>query len=208
MCYSAESSAGTFLFVAAIATFLFYRGGQGIRGRVRIAVAIILLFIALMQVVEFLIWSNIRCGPKNRLITYFIPILLFLQPIVVLASLLYFDVGLLPSAVYKASLIVWIMALPFFFWQWMKDGWGKCTVIGPNGHLEWPYTKSKSHIGQDLYNLIMAGGIGTLNTPLYGIFYIVMSSVGYFYTREIYGHSWSSIWCNFVNVLAAGAVFI
>lgn len=202
MCYSAESSAGTFLFVAAIAAFLFYRGGK-----VRYAVAIILLFIALMQLVEFLIWSNIRCGSENRFITYFIPILLFLQPIIVLGSLLYFDVGLLPSAIYKALLIVWIVAMPLFL-EWMKEGWGKCTLIGPNGHLEWPYTKSKTHISQDLYNLTLGAGIATLNTPWYGIFYIVMASMSYFYTQQIYGHSWSSIWCNFVNALAVGAVFI
>jgi hypothetical protein len=201
MCYSAESSAGTFLFVATVAALLFYRGG-----RLRSALAIILLFIALMQVVELLIWNNLRCGPQNRFLTYFIPILLFLQPVVVLCTLLYFDVSLFPSLI-KVLLIVWIIAAPLFI-DWMKDGWNKCTVVGPNGHLEWPYTKSRSHISQDIYNLALGAGMATLNTPWYGIFYIVMASTSYFYTQSIYGHSWSSIWCNFVNVIAAGAVFI
>jgi hypothetical protein len=201
MCYSAESSAGTFLFVAAVAALLFYKGG-----RVRAAVAIILLFIALMQVIELLIWNNLRCGSENRFITYFIPILLFLQPIVILGTLLYFDVSLFPSFV-AALLIVWIVAAPLFI-DWMKEGWNKCTVVGPNGHLEWPYTKERSHISQDLYNLSLGAGMASLNTPWYGIFYIVMASMSYFYTRRIYGHSWSSIWCNLVNVIAAGAVFI
>jgi len=61
---------------------------------------------------------------------------------------------------------------------------------------------------QTIYNLVLGIGIGTLNTEWYGIFYIILSSLSYNHIKKIYGHSWGSIWCNFVNVLALAALFI
>ena len=205
MCYSPESSAGTFLFVAAICIFLWKRGGP-----LRHALAVILLFIALMQVVEFFLWLNTDCTQTNKNITYAIPVLLFLQPVIVLGSLLYFNVGLLPSIIYKVLLGIWIASLPLFI-IWMKSGFNKCTKVGQNGHLVWPSTIENSveqEWAQGIYNFMLVAGIGTLKTEWYGMFYVLMASIGYFQTKQIYGHSWASVWCNFVNILALGALFV
>jgi hypothetical protein len=202
MCYSAESSLGTFLFVFIISCYLWIKGGI-----INKSIAIILFFISLMQIVELFIWLNLECSNTNKFISLFIPILLYLQPVIVICTILYFNSGILPPTFYKIILGIWGICFPFFI-NWMKNDFNKCTKVGSSGHLEWPYANSPNQIVQSLYNLILVIGIGTLNTKWYGIFYIILSSLSYNHIREIYGHSWGSIWCNFVNFLAFGALFI
>jgi hypothetical protein len=203
MCYSVSSSFGTFSFVFIICCILWIRGSK-----LQKSLSIMLGFIALMQVIEGFLWLNIECNNINIFITSFIPILLFMQPIIIIGTLYRFGTGLLSQSFYKIVLGICFLSLPFYI-DWFKDGIGKCTVIGENGHLVWPFTNtnpiSLAHI---LYNIILCIGFVTLNTRWYGIFYLFMAILGYFKSRMTYGHSWGSIWCHFVNLLAIGALFV
>jgi hypothetical protein len=205
MCYSIKSSLTTFLIVFSVCIYLWIKGGD-----VKKSIAVILFFISLMQLVELFIWLNIKCSNTNKLISLFIPILLFFQPIIVITTIIYFNSGRLPIIFYKIILIIWLLCSPIFI-NSMKNGFNKCTIVGKNGYLVWPYTNSSKPMDefiQNLYNLVLGIGIGTLNTRWYGIFYIVMSIFSYNYIKKIYGHSWGSIWCNFINILSLGALFI
>ena len=161
-----------------------------------------------MQVIEGLIWFNIECNNINIFITSFIPILLFLQPIVIIGTIYSFGTGILSPLFYKILLGICFLSLPLYI-DWFKDGIGKCTVIGKNGYLVWPFTnKNSNSLAHIIYNIILSVGFATLNTEWYGIFYLIMAILGYFKSRITYGHSWGSIWCHFVNILAIGALFV
>ena len=203
MCYSAQSSLTTFAFVFGVCIYLWKQGGN-----VKKTVAIILFFISLMQIVEFFIWLNIECSRANKLISLAIPVLLFLQPIIIISTILYFNSGRLSDTVYKLLLVVWLLCTPLFI-ALMKPGINKCTTIGRTGHLAWPYAQSFYYgLIQDLYNSMLIIGVGSLNTQYYGLFYVVSSIFSLKYIQEIYGHSWGSVWCNFVNFLAIVALLI
>ena len=142
MCYSARASLTTFSIVFFVSIYLWINGGN-----IKKSIAIILFFISLMQIVEFFIWLNIDCTNTNKLISLFIPILLFLQPIIVIFTILYFNSGRLPPIAYKTLLGIWLVCSPFFV-NYMKKGFNKCTTIGSNGHLVWPFTNSSQSIDQ------------------------------------------------------------
>jgi hypothetical protein len=204
MCYSTESSFGTFVFVLAICIYLWIHGNN-----LQKAISIILFFISLMQLIEGFIWLNIKCTQINKIISLFIPALLYLQPIVALTTVSYFKVGLLSSMIYTTLLCVWLLMLPFFLY-WSKSIMGKCTTIAKNGHLAWP---SQPVVKLDiviniLYILAMGTAIITLNTPWYGIFYGIIATISYVVTKSTYGRSWSSMWCHFINILEVAALFI
>lgn len=164
--------------------------------------------IAFMQVVEGFLWLNIECNNINKFITYFIPVLLFIQPIVVIGTLYTFDSGLLSPLFYKILLGISILSLPLYI-DWFKDGIGKCTKIGQNGHLVWPFTNTNPNaLAQVIYNILLGVGFTTLNTKWYGIFYVIMAALGYFKSKITYGHSWGSIWCHYVNLLSIGALLV
>ncbi len=206
MCYSTESSFGTFLFVLLISLYLWTKGNK-----IQKTLAISLLFISLMQVLEGFIWLNTKCTSINKFLTSLIPVLLYLQPIVVLGAVYMFNTGFLSPIIYKSLIAIWLLSLPLFI-NWMKDGIGKCTTIGPKGHLAWPFANKyddNSHaLVSSLYNILLVIGFITLKTEWYGFFYIIIAAIGHFVSRTIYGHSWGSIWCHFVNILAIGALFI
>ena len=205
MCYSAPSSFLTFLLVGSIGVYLWTKGGN-----IRQSLAIILFFISLMQLLELFIWLHLDCSSTNAWISRWIPVLLFLQPIIVLLTLLYFQSGRLPSLFYQVILILWLLCFPLFM-MWMNHGWNQCTTEGKTGHLRWPYANSSDSLSRCMqlaYNVILALGIGSLHTAWYGIFYVLLASFSYWYTKKIYGHSWGSVWCHFVNVLALGALFV
>ena len=205
MCYSATTSFGTFLFVSLICAILWSKGKPLQR-----TLAILLFFIALMQLVEGLLWLTLECNKTNVIISSFIPILLYLQPLVIIGTIYLFGTGYLSPTIYKGLLGIWLISLPLYI-EWMKDGFGKCTTIGPNGHLVWPFTNGspRDHsVIQSIYNIMLGLGFITLNTEWYGLFYMVIASAGYQVSRATYGHSWGSIWCHFVNILAVGALLI
>jgi hypothetical protein len=167
-----------------------------------------LLFIALMQVIEGLLWLNIDCNNLNIFITSFIPILLFLQPLVIIGTLYRFNTGFLPPFIYKLLFGIALLSLPLYI-DWFKDGIGKCTIIGKNGYLVWPFVNTHlSPLAHILYNILLVIGFATLNTEWYGMFYVIVAILGYYKSRITYGHSWGSIWCHFVNLLAIGALFV
>lgn len=203
MCYSVSSSFGTFFFVFFICCVLWIRGSK-----LQKSLSIILGFIAFMQVIEGFLWLNTECTDINKFITSFIPVVLFLQPIVIIGTLYSFGTGFLSPVFYKILLAISLLSLPLYI-DWFKGGIGKCTVVGQNGHLVWPFTNtdpiSLAHI---VYNTILAIGFSTLDTEWYGIFYLIIAVLGYFKSRITYGHSWGSIWCHFVNLLAIGSLFV
>lgn len=203
MCYSAPSSFGTFIFVISICYILWIRGSK-----VQKSLSIILGVIALMQLIEGFLWLNIECDNTNVFISSFIPILLFIQPIVVIATIYTFGSGYLSPIVYKILLGISLISMPYYL-DWFKDGVGKCTVVGSNGHLVWSFTNTNPYpFANILYNIILGVGVATLNTEWYGLFYLVMATLGYFKSKITYGHSWASVWCHFVNLLSIGALFI
>jgi hypothetical protein len=203
MCYSATSSFGTFLFVFSICALLWVKGSLVQKG-----IAIILLSISLMQVLEGLIWLNTECSNTNIIITSFIPLLLFIQPIVAIGTVYAFGIGDLSPLIYKTLLGIWLLSIPSFMY-WMKDGLGKCTTIGDNGHLVWPFTNTNEYFFAEIvYNTLLIIAFISLKTKWYGFFYIFMSVLGFWKSRITYGHSWGSVWCHFVNILAIGALFI
>ena len=203
MCYSVSSSFGTFFFVFVICCILWIRGSK-----LQKSLSIMLGIVAFMQIIEGLLWLNLECNNINIFITSFIPILLFLQPIIIIGTVYIFGTGLLSPLFYKILLGISVLSLPLYL-NWIKDGIGKCTVVGKNGHLVWPFTNiNPPPLAHMLYNMIISIGFITLNTEWYGIFYFLMANIGYFKTRMTYGHSWASIWCHFANLLAVGALFV
>lgn len=203
MCYSVSSSFGTFFFVFIICCILWIRGSK-----IQKTLSIILGFIALMQVIEGFLWLNTECNNNNIFITSFIPVLLYLQPIVIIWTLYSFGTGILSPMFYKILLSISFLSLPLYI-DWFKDGIGKCTVIGQNGHLVWPFTNiNPDPLAQIIYNIMLNIGFITLDTEWYGFFYLIMALIGNIKSKTTYGHSWGSVWCHFVNFLAIGALFI
>lgn len=204
MCYSAEVSIGTFGFVSLICLFLWQRGRP-----IDKALTWILLIIASMQLIEFGLWKNLECGWQNKVLSAAIPVLLWLQPLVIFLSIWYYKVGWL--GFYGWLAVVYIIALPFIPREYfIKHTLGQCTTVGDCGHLNWPATREEAdpYNLQLFYNIAIITGLSTLKSTTFSAFYIISAYLSYIYTKMYYRDSWSSVWCHFVNALAVGAVVL
>jgi hypothetical protein len=204
MCYSPEVSIGTFAFVGAVCMFLWHRGKP-----IDKALTWILLGIASMQLIEFGLWTNLDCGLPNKIFSGLIPVVLWLQPLVIFISIWYYKVGWL--RVYGWLIVIYVALLPWLLTKYVSNTTlGQCTKVGTCGFLQWPFINEgdTSAYFQYLYHTSMILGLGTLKSTAFSVFYVISSALSYQFTKKYYSDSWSSVWCHFVNLLAVGAVFL
>jgi len=209
MCYDATTSFTTFFFVSAVSAYLWIRG----RGIDR-AIALILIVIVLMQAVEGVLWLLPEdCDDLQKLLSAFIPVLLFCQPLLINAIVGFLGAGFLDSRIYLGIAAVLLVFLPV---QVMRIGskFGSCVTQDEDGHLDWSpvsdVTSEPSFIGllpTVLYDLAMVLPLLTLRNPLFGILYVIAAAVSRLGLGYVYERTWPSIWCHFVNALATFSVF-
>jgi hypothetical protein len=200
MCYNAEVSATTFGLVTLASGWLWIRN-HGIDR----ALAGILFFIGVMQGLEWILWTHLKCDWINQLVSRFIPIYLALQPIFINFIVSWFDAGWAPGY----TLLGWICLafLPLVAWRGQSIQ-GQCTKIGPTGHLQWPGVPDNTPVGRIIrafYYVALAYPILTLKNTTFSFLYGFFSILSLFVFGQD-GKSWPSLWCHFVNLLAVFAV--
>ena len=81
MCFNTESSITVFFIGIICSIALFYRSIKN-NSKIDLLSSIILVLITSMQLIEYVLWQNQVCNDRNRIASYFIAILLFLQPLI------------------------------------------------------------------------------------------------------------------------------
>jgi hypothetical protein len=188
MCYSARISIGTFVFATAVAGWVLRREP---------ALAVTFVAITLMQLVEYFIWIDQKCGWINKLATSAIVPILKLQPLAIALAVWYFRAGLLPSVLY--IVIALIVSLELV--QALRDAYtnyGGCTRPGIDGRLVWDAVSWKKN--QNGYYIAMIALFATMR-PI-----IVTWPLLALYTLTYHMSSGPSVWCNTVNACAAWAL--
>jgi hypothetical protein len=207
MCYSAEVSLGTFLFVTAICGYLWYRNRKVDR-----AVALMLFVIGFMQFLEYVVWMNLECNDTNKLIGKILPVYLYFQPIVL--NLIVWQMNAGTGTLYPYIVIFGtIFGLLYFM---IHRSSPPCIEKSECNHLKW---NTKNKISNDnaeiidyfaipfyYFTLFYAGG--TLkNTDLANTF-IVTWTGSWLITNALYKEVWASVWCHAVNASAIAALVI
>jgi hypothetical protein len=203
MCYSAEVSIQTFLFVSVVCGFLWYRNKGSDR-----PISLILLVVVLMQLVEYGLWENLDCGTINKTLSSFIPILLFLQPLLINFIVWWFNAGWAPG--YFMLFLVSCIFLPYkLYLAWLD--YGNCVKVSDDGHLEWVGVPDQSLLGfleRCIYYFMLSYPIATLNNSLFASVFIGLSAL----SLNVFGmrnqKTWPTIWCHYVNFLSIFALFM
>ena len=81
MCFDAKTSLLTFSVSVTTAIYLFYQSFKD-RSKNSKFFSVVIIFIGLMQLLEFFIWSNQTCDNTNHNLSLLILVLITLQPIV------------------------------------------------------------------------------------------------------------------------------
>jgi len=204
MCYSAEVSLGTFLFVQLICIFLWVRDR-----RIDRAFALILTVVVFMQLLEYFIWTNQECNAVNKAVTAILPYYLLLQPPLISIILYTMKAG-------NGSLYPLIVAtfIPILLLSAQLPLRGECIKAGECGHLDWNFDNggtTKVTIGTSVVviwyfftlfytSLTLKGGLAPFITALL--------AVSLFVSFVYYKRVWSSVWCHAVNGMAVVALVV
>jgi hypothetical protein len=81
MCFSSEVSLTAFTLNVLCALYLLYNGIK-YKNKDDLIFSIIIVLIGLIQFVEYIIWNNQSCNMINHYATLFIPLVLYLQPVI------------------------------------------------------------------------------------------------------------------------------
>jgi len=204
MCYSAPVSFGTFFFVATICGYLWIRNRDLDR-----PISLILLVVVFMQVIEGFLWLvPPGCTDVHKALTAAIPVLLFLQPLLINAIVAWFGAGTGTASGYAIIAVLFLVALPFQLYR-IGESYGACVTRDREGHLDWSPVTDSATIGNlpsVLYDIAMLYPLLTLKNPLFGILYVLASIVSRLSIQHQYAVTWPSVWCHFVNGLAVFAL--
>ena len=201
MCYSSEISMQTFLFVTIISSFLWYRNYKTDH-----PISLILFVVVLMQLVEYGLWENLSCNSINKTLSSFIPILLFLQPILINLIVWWFNAGW--GNGYLTIAVLFSLFLPYKLYKAYID-YGKCVHKGEKNHLEWVNVPDQTLLGiieRYVYYLALTYPIITLNNIPFAALFTSFSFFSLMQSSFIYEKTWPSIWCNYVNILSIFAL--
>lgn len=200
MCYSAESSGGTFLFVLVVAAFLAFGKGQP-------AVALLLIVLASMQVIEYIIWSSTPvCTPLNYAASSAIPVVLALQPTLLALILWQFNAGYASPHLYRGLFYFGCVMTAVVAVYTALNPRSSCVAPSDKGHLDWGLESSFFLMVRAFYNplisfLLLSLKPWTLSVTLFAVYFL-----SFLHYRNRYPKEWPSLWCHGINAGAAVAL--
>ncbi len=195
MCYSAEVSATTFLIGLSGAAYIFF--GMGTRADK--LVGLFMAYVALMQGVEYLLWSTQDCGDLHKIVSYAGMWLSHSQPVILGILALLFG-----SPRYRgwilAVIVGYMAAIVPYSMQFSNVGEMRCSVPrAGNPHLVWNWTNMPNNIAVYALFVLAFTAIFMLGLPPGLNWRTAVVSAGtllasyVIYPREILG----AMWCFF-----------
>lgn len=195
MCFNAQVSFFTFILGTIGSLLLIVYGNPKYKYENTIS-GIFLLFIASIQLAEFLLWIDInnRWG-INRLVTLITPLLNVGQPtILYLIKLLYSDASLnLPLAFVNT---LYVASLAKMYYNFITKS--KLTTTVEHGHLKWPWIK---YSNPPFYLLLFALNIFYLFDFKYAMILFTVTYAFLYLSVQYFAYNIGEMWCFFGSAI-------
>ena len=148
MCYSKDLSLLSLTFgITSSLTLIFFGNKQS--SSTNKAIGYFYLFVSLMQLVEYFIWSDIDCtNGLNKFGSFIGPILNHLQPVIllVLANIFIESSNIMGSDIIIPANILYLLYTIYKYYQYIQDSSNLCVKTNSCGHLNWTWKKDYNYI--------------------------------------------------------------
>lgn len=211
MCYSAESSILIFSVVNCCILYLYKRNYTYDR-----TLALIFFCVSLMQLSEFLMLIDLKCGLINNLGSKLAFIILCLEPIIIIFTIYYYNSSKISDKYIKYILYIYLIFFGYFILRTIFLNKKLCSLPGKKyKNLIWDHSIF-NRLSENIYNLFwilyyLSGLLFfTFKNRLVGILYflliIITLGISKFLNRN--SPSWKSIWCIIINIIPLFAIVI
>jgi hypothetical protein len=138
MCFSSEVSLITFI-IGIIGSYLCIQLGE-VTDKI---VGYLFGFIALMQLIEYLLWNHQKCDNYNKLLSISGMLLNHLQPVVLGFLVLFFNKNMKNRWIIYLILFIYLMVIIPYSLQFLRSGKFDCTLKSKkkSHHLIWKWNR-------------------------------------------------------------------
>ena len=148
MCYSKKLSLISFLF-GVIASFSLGYFGKKESYQTNKMIALFFLFVSLMQLVEYFLWSDVNCSNGlNKFGAILGPILNHLQPIIMLVFATYYLKS--TNVISNSSLVhintIYLVYVLYKYYIYISNKDNLCIKTNKCNHLDWTWKKDFNYI--------------------------------------------------------------
>jgi hypothetical protein len=196
MCWNPDISINTFLFAIFSLLFIFLTNKYSkykLKEFKNPIVYLLLLEIALIQLIEFFLWRNLKNKYINNLLSQISSFIITIQPITVILMITDLNIRYLFIVFYSLFIIFYLLYKhlysPIYFNTYVEGG-----------HLSWQWTKFKGYetIFYFIYLFFYVGALLLINNII-ALFIIVSLFVSLFFYFK--NNTFSSMWCWYSNFI-------
>lgn len=166
-----------------------------------------------MQLIEYILWKNIKCNKINQFVTKLIPLYLYLQPIVLLTCIYFYNISYIQRKYILYILSGYIIIFCVMAYNIIKLNKKMCSFIH-NKSLVWGslrkkikkkfgyiYSNTLEYVYQDYIYFIGLGLMLLIKQDyIYPIIYYSLTFLTYRY-NAYKRYEWHSYWCYSVNMI-------
>jgi hypothetical protein len=194
MCFNKNSSIVSYFTASLLAIILFNYGDK-----IDKHIALFSLVFIQMQLVEYFMWKDQKCGSVNHYASIFGNILLLLQPVSVILFGIMLNTFSYPRKYLYILLLITIIPLIFTFYRYVNNTKRKlCTKEQDSGHLEWEFIEGKTENWNYFYFMQYFVFLSVpwllLNDKVRGLIFFLLLILSYAYQRYNFAQ-WESKWC-------------
>lgn len=213
MCYNKETSLQTFSVALFSSIFLFIRNYDNDR-----LLATFFIIVSLMQLAEYFMWVDQKCGKLNHYATKTAMVLILLQPLsFLLATYFYGNITISKYIILNIFLCMFLLSfiISCYILNYNKPLCSKPRFS--NGHLNWDTESIFKTVPNIITNLffilyfLIPFLLFFFKSRIEGFTYFILYMITLVYSLYLtrgYGVSWKSFWCYTVNYIPVLAIFI
>lgn len=199
MCYSAESSLSTFLVGSTSSLYLLLFSNSPIYKHA----GLFFISVAFIQLLEYLMWTDQKCGIINDTVSRLIVPVLSLQPIAIFLGGYIFNTTVLNKNTLYYILLLLTIGLAHALYKKFSDKRSYCSKPNIDGALAWAYMEEHdfNSISTMLYYIIFLIAPFMLKDKVKGMIILAAGLSTYLYSRFPQISSHNSRWCFFSSYL-------
>lgn len=199
MCYSAESSLSTFLVGSTSSLYLLLFSNSPIYKHA----GLFFISVAFIQLLEYLMWTDQKCGIINDTASRLIVPVLSLQPIAIFLGGYIFNTTVLDKNTLYYILLLLTIGLSHALYKKFSDKRSYCSKPNIDGALAWAYMEEHNfkNIFTMLYYIIFLIAPFMLKDKVKGMIILAAGLTTYLYSRFSVTSSHNSRWCFFAAYL-------
>ena len=206
MCYSAESSISNYLYTTTVSLILYLYGDKYDKH-----ISLFTFVVLQMQLAEYFMWKDQKCGITNKLATIAARFILFLQPLSIFLGAYLFDTMNISNNIILIITVLYTIAFSVNFENYFSKN-SKICSLDKYGHLQWHFARypdfklSLYHIFHFIvyityFTVFLFSWLLFYNTNL-GIFFSLLTVIIFLfhYIKYPKNYQWTTLWCYHISI--------